>query len=175
MAGKKRSAPDSNAKEIPPSKSARTDDATSPKNTKGYTKIKASLSSNQFLSKALPLHAHLTHTPVTGLEDQPENGGNVPIEVADPGSLGTATLIPTVFNTGSYGWKGSKRVTIELPSPDGEGEKVQVMISINATVLGSRNAESDAGKVVGKQIKPGEANAGEEQAGKEKEQEESSE
>ena len=52
---------------------------------------------------------------------------------------------------------------------------MSIMYRINATVLGSKNAESDAGEVVGKQIKPGEANAGEEQAGKEKEQEESSE
>ena len=51
---------------------------------------------------------------------------------------------------------------------------MSIMYRINATVLGSKNAESDAGKVVGKQIKPGEANAGEEQAGKEKEQEEGS-
>ena len=49
---------------------------------------------------------------------------------------------------------------------------MSIMYRINATVLGSKNAESDAGEVVGKQIKPGEANAGEEQAGKEKEQEE---
>jgi len=49
-----------------------------------------------------------------------------------------------VFSTGSYGWKGNKRVTIEVPNPEGgEGEKLQVMITINAAVIGSKQAGKD--------------------------------
>jgi hypothetical protein len=40
-------------------------------------------------------------------------------------------LDPTTFSTGSYGWKGSKRIEVELPSPNGgeEKEKVKVMMT----------------------------------------------
>lgn len=67
------------------------------------------------------------------------------------------SLQPSSFNTGTYGWKGSKRVTIEVDNPDtGEKEKLQVQLryvlscplipnvcahvlsSFNATVLGSK-------------------------------------
>jgi len=37
-----------------------------------------------------------------------------------------------VFSTGSYGWKGSKRIIVELPNPEGEDkekEKVHVMVT----------------------------------------------
>jgi hypothetical protein len=84
----------------------------------------------------------------------------------DPGFIGNTTLVPTTFSTGSYGWKGTKRITIELENSEGgkEKEKVQVMLtyvflscviilrltasydpmfSINATVMGSKNASSD--------------------------------
>lgn len=58
----------------------------------------------------------------------------------DPGAICSATLLPTVFGTGSYGWKGSRRVAVRVPARevgvdvvsaegDGEGEMVTVMIS----------------------------------------------
>jgi hypothetical protein len=47
----------------------------------------------------------------------------------DPGHLGGLTLVPTSFSTGSYGWKGNSRLTIELLNPEGgEKEKVTVML-----------------------------------------------
>ena len=91
-----------------------------------FSSCQASLAPSAFKSKALPLHVNITHTPPA----IPDDDKTVTTTAADPGSIGTATLIPTEFSTGSYGWKGSKRVTIEIPNPDGgEGEKVQVMIS----------------------------------------------
>ena len=48
----------------------------------------------------------------------------------DPGFIGTSTLVPSTFATGSYGWKGNKRFTVELENPEGgEKEKVHVMIT----------------------------------------------
>jgi len=60
----------------------------------------------------------------------------------DPGFIGTTALVATSFSTGSYGWKGNKRITIELENPEGGNkEKVQVMLTINATVMGSKQAK----------------------------------
>lgn len=79
-----------------------------------------------FTDKALPLHVHITHTPP--VIDQDSDA--IPTTQADPGNICTATLLPSVFSTGSYGWKGNKRVTIEVPNPNGgEPEKLHVMIS----------------------------------------------
>jgi hypothetical protein len=41
------------------------------------------------------------------------------------------TLVPSSFSTGSYGWKGSKRITVELQTSEDGGakEKVQVMFT----------------------------------------------
>ena len=86
----------------------------------------ASLTPSAFKSKALPLHVNITHTPPV----IPEDDSVVPSSDADPGFIASATLLPNVFATGSYGWKGNKRVTIEVPDPEGkEGEKLQVMIT----------------------------------------------
>lgn len=88
--------------------------------------IQANLAPSAFKSKALPLHLNITHTPPVMTEDD----STVPSASADPGFIGSATLLPSVFSTGSYGWKGNKRVTIEVPNPEGgEGEKLQVMIT----------------------------------------------
>ncbi|EJD06188.1 uncharacterized protein FOMMEDRAFT_104693 [Fomitiporia mediterranea MF3/22] len=147
MAGTKRSAPEAEPKETRASKNAKTGgDVKSTKTNKGASKggkkgVKVSLALSAFKAKALPLHVNFTHTPPA----IPADDETVPTTSADPGAIGSATLVPTEFSTGSYGWKGSKRVAIEIPNPDGgEGEKVQVMISINATVLGSKNAKGDA-------------------------------
>ena len=80
-----------------------------------------------FKARALPLHVNITHTPpAVGNDDAQE------VAQADPGFIGSAALVPSSFSTGSYGWKGSKRVTIELQNADsaeGEKEKVHVMIT----------------------------------------------
>lgn len=70
---------------------------------------------------------NVTHTPPALSEDKDTK----PAAEADPGFIGTTALTPTVFSTGSYGWKGSKRITIEVDDPEGGGkkEKVQVMLS----------------------------------------------
>lgn len=97
--------------------------------------VQVALSSSDFKAKALPLHLNLTHTPPTV---QKEN--DVEVEVAeanttagDIGSIGNLTLVPNIFNTGSYGWKGSKHITVELQDgeagPGGGKEKVQVMLT----------------------------------------------
>ncbi|TCD63106.1 hypothetical protein EIP91_005978 [Steccherinum ochraceum] len=89
---------------------------------------------------ALPLHLNLTHTPPSlGL-----SSSLVDATTADPGFIGTTALVPSVFSTGSYGWKGAKRVQIELEDREtGRKEVVGVMVSINATVIGSKNASGE--------------------------------
>ncbi|KAI9446774.1 hypothetical protein H4582DRAFT_2167529 [Lactarius indigo] len=94
-----------------------------------------------YKARALPLHvncdAHTTH----------HCRGERPVTTApaDSGFLGALALQPSTFTTGSYGWKGSKRLTIELIDSDGgEKEKVQVMLTINATVIGSKQAVREA-------------------------------
>lgn len=60
-----------------------------------------------------------------------------------PGFIGHLALAPASFSTGSYGWKGSKKILVELERSEGEGgekEKVWVQLNINATVLGSKEA-----------------------------------
>lgn len=104
---------------------------------------------------------NITHTPPS----LPDADG-APAANSDPGLIGNLTLVATSFNTGSYGWKGSKRITVELQNGDGgaEKEKVQVMLtcvtsftwlviiltdpfnSINAAVLGSKSAAADEGE-----------------------------
>ncbi|KII89303.1 hypothetical protein PLICRDRAFT_53762 [Plicaturopsis crispa FD-325 SS-3] len=136
MAGKKRASEDS-AASTRATKAAKTDDASSPnKAAKGRKGPKANLSSNDFKTRALPLHLNITHTPPSMTDKD-----TVSVESADPGLIGSATLLPSSFSTGSYGWKGSKRIQIELDNPEGgEKEKVHVMLTINATVMGSKDA-----------------------------------
>jgi hypothetical protein len=109
---------------------------------------------SQFKSKALPLHVTITHTPPTLKNDDETK--------TDNHAIGTLTLVPASFKTGSYGWKGSKHITVELQNDDADGEKEKVTVmltwvvssiqvnlsdvlrlsrSINATVMGSKDAE----------------------------------
>ncbi|KAI0831656.1 hypothetical protein BC628DRAFT_1310712 [Trametes gibbosa] len=106
----------------------------------------ANLGATSFKARALPLHVNLTHTPPVLSDD-----GAVTLASTDPGFLGTSTLLPSSFATGSYGWKGSKRLTIELQNSDGadEKEKVHVMLTINATVIGSKGAKDDEAEADG--------------------------
>jgi len=127
------------------------------KQAKGAAKLKTSVSQTAFLARALPLHINITHTPPAIPDGEEER---VPATDADPGFLGTTALVPSGFTTGSYGWKGNKRLTIELPGAEGvegggEKERVHVMITINATVIGSKDTKN------GDEAKEGEAENGE--------------
>ena len=79
------------------------------------------MSVSAFKSKALPLHMNLTHTPppVSDAEDV----------TTDEGLIGTLTLVATSFKTGSYGWKGNKRVKIELQGDGDQKETVDVQFT----------------------------------------------
>jgi hypothetical protein len=98
-----------------------------------------SMAQSAFKSRAVPLHLSIT-TTAPSLEGQ----GSAP---ADPGFLASTTLDPTTFSTGSFGWKGHKRMVVELPKAEGEreGEKVHVTMTYvfhsgNATVFGYQRA-----------------------------------
>ncbi|TFL07819.1 hypothetical protein BDV98DRAFT_558518 [Pterulicium gracile] len=150
MPATKRKAPNSTASDgassrTTRSKQAKTDGASSPeskpKSTPSKPKPKRgpkhAIPTSSFKAKAMPLHVNITHTPPPIVDEN-----EVSVAAADPGFIGASTLVVSEFSTGSYGWKGSKRVTIELPGAEGEEkEKVQVMITINATVVGSKNQE----------------------------------
>jgi hypothetical protein len=73
-----------------------------------------------FNEKALPLHVNLTHTP-------PKLHDNDDSEVVnDPGHIGTLTLVPSTFPDGSNGWKGRKKVNVELLNVQ-PGEKASMV------------------------------------------------
>ncbi|KAL1743675.1 hypothetical protein HDZ31DRAFT_74721 [Schizophyllum fasciatum] len=154
MAGTKRSAeaPASRA-----SKAAKTDAKDSPSNAKKAAQKKNGKvppKSSDFKASAMPLHLNITHTPPAisekpsskdGAKDKDADAAVVPVAHTDPGFLGSMTLVPTVFNTGSYGWKGNKRIQVEIMNSEtGQKEKVQVQMTFNATVLGSKDADKEA-------------------------------
>ncbi|KAG7453026.1 uncharacterized protein BT62DRAFT_925569 [Guyanagaster necrorhizus] len=145
MAGTKRASDDTTGPTTRAHKAAKTDNGTSATTTKGAKRggkrgAKASLPASTFKSKALPLHINVTHTPPSIADDE-----SAPATSADPGFLATLALLPTSFATGSYGWKGTKRFSVELPNPEGgdEKEKVQVMLTVNAAVVGSKQAPGE--------------------------------
>lgn len=111
--------------------------------TKSKTSIvKSPAFAEKFKSASLPLHFGISHTPPSVEEEGSSTSAS---KEKDEGSLGHITALPTTFSTGTLGWKGSKRLTIELEvGEDGKKEKVPVMISINATVLGSKPSPEDA-------------------------------
>ncbi|KAJ1310248.1 hypothetical protein OPQ81_006990 [Rhizoctonia solani] len=106
----------------------------------GKTKAKVPLSADDFKAKALPLHVNLTRTPPK-LDDSKDESS----PTSDEGFIASIAMQPTTFQTRSYGWKGSRRMTIPLPG-GAEGETVTVMININASVLGSKDAAVEAEK-----------------------------
>jgi len=140
MAGTKRSAEGSSPRTTRSSKIAKKDGDSSPKHTaKGGKKgPKSGVAASSFLKHTLPFTAHLTHTPPS-IPD----GETVSAASADPGNIGSVKCLTTQFATGSYGWKGNKRVKMEITNEAGEKEEVQVQITINATVIGSKNAPGD--------------------------------
>ncbi|KAF8610604.1 hypothetical protein BDV93DRAFT_601593 [Ceratobasidium sp. AG-I] len=101
----------------------------------GKGKAKPALSPEDFKSKALPLHINITQTPPK-IDESSEKSD-------DSGFIAAIAMQPSTFSTGSYGWKGSRRLTIPLEG-GADGETVTVMININATVAGSKDATADA-------------------------------
>jgi len=112
--------------------------------------FQAALSTDEFMAKALPVHVSITHTPPTIIrEGEIDSDGNEEVATetenatsattSDIGFIGNLTLLPGSFSTGSYGWKGSKRITIELQGgetdAEGKREKVQVMLSCVPSTL----------------------------------------
>ncbi|KAI0792783.1 hypothetical protein C8Q75DRAFT_581623 [Abortiporus biennis] len=94
---------------------------------KGHGGPKTNIATSSFLAHALPLHVNITHTPPS----VPPEGEQGTEKSADPGFIGTTTLLPSTFSTGSYGWKGgNKRITVELlDNESGKTEKVSVMLT----------------------------------------------
>lgn len=148
MAGRKRAATDSSSTEKRETRSSKTQKVdngtkgTTKRKPKGTGALKTGLTTTAFKSRAVPLHVAIGHRPFVG---EGETGA------AD--LLASVTLAPTSFATGSYGWKGSKRITVPLRAhgesePEGEElEKgaVHVTLTINATVIGSKGAKETEG------------------------------
>jgi zona occludens toxin (predicted ATPase) len=86
--------------------------------------LQATMSHEGFMSNAPKIYVNLTHTP------PPTDADGAPSTVDDLGFLGNLVLVPTSFSTGSYGWKTSKKLTIELEDSQGgsEKEKLQVIL-----------------------------------------------
>ena len=81
---------------------------------------------SDFKARAVPLHIVVTRTPPAARDDNSTS----PAPVDDMDLLGAVALQPCSFTTGSYGWKGSKRLAIDLVDPTGgEKKKVQVMLT----------------------------------------------
>ncbi|KAJ7830510.1 hypothetical protein B0H14DRAFT_2807377 [Mycena olivaceomarginata] len=139
MAGTKRGAEDGPATRA--SKVAKTDKNSSTSKPKKGGAKKAKVPYRPLRSRARRCRCTSTlPTRPPSLSD----GDTVPAAPTDPGHLGSLTLVAKSFKTGSYGWTGSKRLTIELLNPEGgDKEKVNVMLTINATVLGSKDADGD--------------------------------
>lgn len=75
----------------------------------------------------MPLYVSITATPPAseGQEAAP----------ADPGFLASATLVPNTFATGSFGWKGYRRMVVELPKAEGEGEGEGEKVHVTLTYV----------------------------------------
>lgn len=80
------------------------------------------MAQSAFKSRAVPLHVSITTTSpsLEGQESAP----------VDPGFLASTTLDPSTFSTGSFGWKGHKRMVVELPKAEGEGEGEKVHVTL---------------------------------------------
>lgn len=67
------------------------------------------MSPEDFKAKALPLHAHITQIPPK--LDESKDDLAAP-STSDAGFLASIAMQPSTFSTKSYGWKGSRRLTI---------------------------------------------------------------
>ena len=86
---------------------------------------RSDLAESRFHEQALPLHVNITHTPPVLGNDMQDAAQ------ADPGFIGSSTLVPTSFpDVRRFGWKGTKRTVIELVDPDtGDKRKAEVLIA----------------------------------------------
>ncbi|KAG9012318.1 hypothetical protein FRB93_001740 [Tulasnella sp. JGI-2019a] len=125
--------------EKPKSKGKR---AASPKKAPPKTTVPTTA---QFKEHALPLHVNVTHTPPT-VEAPAEQAETTPNTATDSGHAASITLTPSVFSTGSFGWKGSRKMAVELLNAEGTKELVMVNMTFNATVVGSKPAATKATK-----------------------------
>lgn len=121
-------------------KAAKTENGQSaPKGRRGRSKATTEehdAAFKEFKEKALPIHVAFTHTPPSIDKKDGDAGAG-----KDKGYIGNLTLVPSAFSTGSFGWKGTKRVKVELQGVDGgEKETVSLQIQINAVVHGSKDA-----------------------------------
>jgi hypothetical protein len=88
--------------------------------------VAQAIPASAFKAHAVPLHVTVTDTPPTVRDDESDSASPAPV---DPGFLGAVALQPCTFTTGSYGWKGSRRLAIDIVDPiSGEKNKVQVML-----------------------------------------------
>ncbi|KAF6764694.1 hypothetical protein DFP72DRAFT_839754 [Ephemerocybe angulata] len=152
MPAKKRSSPDNDSSAETGRRATKVQKTS---NVKKAATAKPAMPVSEFKEKARPLHVHLTHTPpsivekdgeedVEGIVAATANAPTSPAASIDSGLISSLTLLPSTFSTGSYGWKGSRKVWVELQNTEaGENgrEKVQVMFTINATVVGSKQAK----------------------------------
>lgn len=160
MAGRKRAATDHTAgtekRETRSSKVQKTEGGGRGRGgAKGTARLKTGLTTAAFKARATPLHLALSYHPFQG-----EGVAGVAETATTPAGteqatlLTTSTLMPGSFATGSFGWKGSKRIVVELKAKgqtegeviaEGAEETVNVMLTINATVIGSKEAKEGEG------------------------------
>ncbi|KAL4075368.1 hypothetical protein V8B97DRAFT_2004929 [Scleroderma yunnanense] len=159
MAGRKRAATDDTAggekRETRSSKVQKSEGggraASGRGGAKGTARLKTGLSTAAFKARAAPLHLALSYDPFPG---EGEVGATAAATTSASGErvvlLTTTTLTPGSFATGSFGWKGSKRIVVGLKSKEqAEGEAtaevgeetLNVMLTINATVIGSKGTK----------------------------------
>ena len=128
----------------------------------GSFATQTSMAQSAFKSRAVPLHVSIT-TTAPSLEGQE----SAPV---DPGFLASTTLVPSTFSTGSFGWKGHKRMVVELPKAEGEGEGEKVHVTLtyvfhsdNATVvwIPTSQCRINATVIGSKDVKEGEEHEGE--------------
>lgn len=101
--------------------------------------MQISMAASAFLANALPITANITHTPPPLIDVNANANANekekdsdeamVSTTTADTGFISGLKLLTTTFQTGSYGWKGNKRVMVEIKNEKGEMEKVPVQVT----------------------------------------------
>lgn len=150
MAGRKRTrsddTPATEKRETRSSKVQKTEGGRAPGRggAKGTARLKTGLTASAFKSRAAPLHLALSYNPFPG------EGETVAVEAGgeEASILSTTTLTPSSFTTGSFGWKGSKRIAVSLKAPgeggEAEGDTVHIMLTVNATVIGSKDVKESA-------------------------------
>jgi hypothetical protein len=91
-----------------------------------YPTQAGAIPASDFKARAVLLHVAVTRSPPAARDDN----NTSPAPVDDTDFLDAVALQPCSFTTGSYGWKGSKRLAIDLVDPaSGEKKKVQVMLT----------------------------------------------